>query len=188
MTINLQRVTAQQLDQVLNDLLAVYRAVFSLPPYNEGEQDVAAFAESFSRHVQYPGFQCYVAQDSQDQVCGFSYGFIISGEARWHRLFFELLQLQSREAWLDDCFLLVELAVMPQHRSQGIGGRLHDAVLADAPYRRAILSTAQNDNPALSLYWRRGWEILAQDWFFPEAEQPSYLLGLDLASKRPNRR
>lgn len=188
MTINLQRVTAQQLDQVLPDLLAVYRAVFSLPPYNEGEQDVAAFAESFSRHVQYPGFQGYVAQDDTGQVCGFTYGFTVSGEARWHRLFFELLQLQSREAWLDDCFLLVELAVVPERQGQGIGGRLHDVVLADVPHRRAILSTAQNENPALSLYWRRGWEILAQDWFFPDAEQPSYLLGLDLDGKRPSRR
>ncbi|MBV9790610.1 MAG: GNAT family N-acetyltransferase [Chloroflexi bacterium] len=188
MTINVQRVTAQQLDQVLPDLLAVYRAVFSLPPYNEGEQDVAAFAESFNRQVQYPGFQGYVAQDNTAQVCGFSYGFTVSGEARWHRLFFELLQPQSRETWLDDCFLLVELAVVPERQGQGIGGRLHDAVLADVPHRRAILSTAQNENPALHLYWRRGWEVLAQDWSFQDPASPSYLLGLDLDSRRPSRR
>lgn len=186
MTVTLQRVSAQELAQVRADLMAVYRATFTLPPYNEGEQDIAAFAESLGRHMQQPSFCCYIAQDSTThQVCGFAYGFTSRAEQRWHDFFFELLQPQGREAWLADCFVVVELAVMPDRQGQGTGGRLHDALLADIPHRRAILSTAQNENAALHLYWRRGWEILAQDMFYVEGGQPFYLLGLDLDTHRP---
>ncbi|HEY0736570.1 MAG TPA: GNAT family N-acetyltransferase [Herpetosiphonaceae bacterium] len=189
MTVELQRVTAQQIDQLRTELLAVYRAVFTLPPYNEAEPDFAAFAESFSRHVQHPDFRCYIAQDSATRsVCGFAYGFTIDAESRWYEFFYDLLQSKGREAWLADCFIMVELAVMPEYQGQGIGGRLHDALLADTPHRTAVLSTAQHENAALHLYRRRGWEILAQDWFFDQGEQPFYLLGLDLATRRADNR
>lgn len=189
MTVELQRVTTEQIDQFHADLVAVYRTVFTLPPYNEAELDVAAFAEIFSRHVQHPSFRCYIAQDSATQpVCGFAYGFTISAEPRWHDFFYDLLQPKGHAAWLADCFILVELAVMPEHQGQGIGGRLHDALLVDTPHRTAVLSTAQHDNAALYLYRRRGWQILAQDWFYDRREQPFYLLGLDLATRRPVRR
>jgi ribosomal protein S18 acetylase RimI-like enzyme len=185
MTVKLQPVTAEQIDQFRADLLAVYRAVFTLPPYNEAESDIAAFAESFSRHVQQPGFRCYVAQDaSTEQICGFTYGFTISAEARWHDFFYDLLQPTGRADWLSDCLILVELAVMPERQGQGIGGRLHDALLADTPHPRAVLSTAQHENAALHLYRQRGWQILAQDWSFDQRDQPFYLLGLDLAARR----
>lgn len=189
MTVKLRRVTAEQIDQIRADVLAVYRAVFTLPPYNEAEPDIAAFAESFRRHVAYPGFRCYIAQDAAtDQICGFAYGFTSQAEARWHDFFRDLLRSRDREDWLVDCFILVELAVMPNRQGQGIGGKLHDTLLAEAPHPRAVLSTAQQENPALHLYRRRGWQTLAQDWFFDQGEQPFYLLGLDLDSQRPTSR
>ena len=188
MTVELQRVSAEQIDQFRPDLLAVYRAVFTLPPYNEEERDIAAFGESFRQHIHYPGFHCYIAQDSTTQrVCGFAYGFT-SAANRWHAFFYDLLQPKGRADWLADCFILVELAVMPERHGQGIGGRLHDALLADTPHRTAVLSTAQHDNAALHLYRRRGWQILAQDWFYDQREQPFYLLGLDLAARRADSR
>ena len=55
-------------------------------------------------------------------------------------------------------FELRELAVTPQARGRGIGGALHDAVVAAAPHGPRWLSTHPHAAPALALYRGRGWQ------------------------------
>lgn len=69
---------------------------------------------------------------------------------------------QGVDEWVGGHFEFVELAVMPDARGCGIGRRLHDALLADLPHERALLSTsARSDDPAVRLYSSNGWVTLA---------------------------
>ncbi|WP_372492658.1 GNAT family N-acetyltransferase [Microbacterium aurugineum] len=64
--------------------------------------------------------------------------------------------------WVGGHFEFVELAVTPEARGRGIGGQLHDALLANLDHRRALLATSSSqDDPAVRLYSSRGWVSLA---------------------------
>ena len=72
-------------------------------------------------------------------------------------------------------FEFVELAVRPDSQRRGIGGGLHDALLAGLPHHRALLSTWREERPARRLYLKRGWQVLQE-----ELDASSSLLGKDL--------
>jgi GNAT superfamily N-acetyltransferase len=76
---------------------------------------------------------------------------------------------------------LAELAVLRDHRGRGVGGALHDALLAGLPHRGALLSTHREETAARRLYLGRGWRVL-----WEELDGKSSLLGLELPrSARP---
>lgn len=57
----------------------------------------------------------------------------------------------------------VELAVLPSHQGRGIGGQLHDTLLAGLPHQRALLATADDaTTAAVHLYTKRGWQRLGK--------------------------
>ena len=59
----------------------------------------------------------------------------------------------------DDEFRIVDIALLPEYRGRGIGGRLLGDVLAEAD--RAALPVSihvEHDNPAMRLYLRLGFE------------------------------
>jgi GNAT superfamily N-acetyltransferase len=56
--------------------------------------------------------------------------------------------------------------LLPEARGQGIGQRLHDALLqfaSDAGYARIALSTHESHAAACRLYRRNGWKILSRN-------------------------
>lgn len=68
---------------------------------------------------------------------------------------------EDGSAWVGGHFEFVELAVGPGARGQGLGGRLHDQLLADLPHSRALLGTSADErDPAVRLYRSRGWRQL----------------------------
>jgi ribosomal protein S18 acetylase RimI-like enzyme len=80
----------------------------------------------------------------------------------------ELLLLHGRTIGmltLDRCGSLVrilEFALEPRHRGQGLGERLLDAIARQADSQGHVLELAvMRDNPALRLYLRLGFQVLA---------------------------
>lgn len=184
MTLQILVLSQQELTEVRGQILAVYQATFAEPPYFEKEEDVARFAESLTRHAQRAGFRCCIAEDSATgQLLGFAYGYTSQTGQWWHDTVARALSQETIAAWLNGAFEFVELAVIPQMQGQGIGSRLHDALLADLPHRTAVLSTYQAEIPALHLYRRKGWLTLLQDYFFPGDDRRMVIMGLD-PSKR----
>ncbi len=60
-------------------------------------------------------------------------------------------------------FEFVELAALLDVRGQGVGGRLHDALLTDLPHHRALLGAEDDPStPAVRLYTKRGWRRLGK--------------------------
>jgi GNAT superfamily N-acetyltransferase len=158
-------------------LVSVYRAVFTEPPYSEDEADVQDFAARFPDHVQRPGFRSCVAQQDE-RIVGFAYGFTGEPGDGWWDMVADRLSDDEVETWLDDCFAFAELAVIPTARGQGIGGRLHDALLSGLPHRTAVLSTFTDETPAMRLYRKRGWVTLLDDFVFPGRLHPCVVMGL----------
>jgi ribosomal protein S18 acetylase RimI-like enzyme len=167
--------TRPQTLDLLPDLVEVYRAAFTVSPYNEDATAVARFRdEQLPRHAEREGFRCVTARED-DQVVGLAYGYTGRRGQWWTDYVAARVPHELADEWLDGHFEFVELAVHPDYQRRGIGGALHDELLKDLPHNRALLSTWRVDTPARRLYLNRGWQVLAE-----ELDANSSLLGLNL--------
>ena len=171
-------VSGAEVLRLLPELVDVYRAAFTAAPYNEDETSVARFRdEQLAAHANREGFRCVVARE-EGRIVGFAYGYTGRRGQWWSDHVAERVPQELAERWLDGHFEFVELAVHPDQQGQGIGGALHDALLAGLPHDRALLSTWTRDYPARLLYLNRGWQVLEQELW-----ENASLLGLDLTAR-----
>jgi GNAT superfamily N-acetyltransferase len=146
----------------------IYQKAFAAPPYNETLGDVLTFEGRLPYHARWKGFRCATARLNVGEApVGFAYGYATQPDTWWHEQVSEHMPAEMAAEWLVNSFEFVELAVLPEHQGRGIGGRLHDALLAGLPQRRAILSTPQQQTNALHLYQKRGWINLIENFLFP---------------------
>lgn len=110
-------------------------------------------------HRSRAGFRLATAREG-DRLVGFAWGY--TGERGQYWSDFISREVGPRvDEWIGGHFEFVELAVVPDARGRGIGRTLHDALLADLPQERALLSTsARADDPAVRLYSSCGWVSL----------------------------
>jgi len=181
MDIALRAITPADLEAVRAGILDVFAAAFDGPPYHEGPPDTARFNATPTRHAGYTGFRCYVAQEGGGgRIVGFTYGYAALPGGWWYDIVAAALDPVAVDKWMCDAFEFVELAVHPAVQGQGLGGRLHDALLAGLPYWMALLSTHQSETAGRQLYRRRGWVPLLEHFYFPGGAIPLVILGLAL--------
>ena len=178
-----------QLAAASDALATVYGAAFAQPPYNEPEEASGHFAQILRRNAASPpaGFRCCVARADGGAFVGFGYGFTYGPGTSRYDLLAKALAPEPPEVaarWLDDAFDLVELAVHPSAQGQGIGARLHDALLEGQPHRPAVLTAYDGETVAMRLYRSRGWAPISGQIFFPGGTEPHLVLGLGLARWR----
>jgi ribosomal protein S18 acetylase RimI-like enzyme len=177
----IELLTTDKLDALRDELISVYYAAFSEPPYHETETDAAQFGRSLLLHAQRAGFRGLIARDlASATIVGFAYGYSCLPGQWWHDTIASALPTELSEQWLTDSFELVELAVRPSAHGRGIGGRLHDQLLQGLPQATALLSVVQAATPAMHLYRQRGWVTLLSDFFYPGSNKASSVMGLDL--------
>lgn len=191
MAIEIIQLTPPQFQSATDEIIAVYRATFSLPPYLESEMQIAQVAKSLPEQPTRLGFRCCIARASATEpLVGFAYGFAVQSTDWWYEAVAGQMSRARLKEWLSNSFVLAEIAVMPSERRHGIGGQLHDALLAlgtatkrsALPYRTAVLSTPQLDIYAMRLYDSRGWRVLLWDFTLPGAQCPYVVMGLELVS------
>lgn len=195
MTVDVRSVPSGSILDLRPALLAIYRSVFTGPPYHESEATVRQFARALEGHVRRPGlkFVVAVAQEGAagdagvakadrpaEDVAGFGYGYTSRPGQWWYDAVSKRLDPAANAAWMNDPFEVVELAVRPGYQGQGIGGRLHDVLLEGLPHRTAVLTTAAVETPATHLYRKRGWVILSETFTFPGSSVPYVMMGLRL--------
>jgi ribosomal protein S18 acetylase RimI-like enzyme len=141
--------------------------------------------EILPRHAAREGFELVAALDA-GRLVGFAYGYRGGPGQWWHDAVRTALTPSQRRRWLAPGHVeLAELHVAAGRRREGLGGALHDALLAlypDAP--TAVLSTQVANEPAHALYRGRGWQVVLPELRFARGGEPYAILGLELAARR----
>lgn len=168
-----------QIESFQNQIITIYRDAFVLPPYNKSETEITSFANSFLSQLDRRAYKFVgaFAENNSKQLIGFSYGYSSTAGKWWHEHVKPALPKSIDTEWPDDNFQLTEIAVSPKAQGQGIGGRLHDCLLSDLPYERAILATMDADTFAYRLYKSRGWLPLLNNFLFPNVDRRYQILG-----------
>jgi GNAT superfamily N-acetyltransferase len=123
--------------------------------------DAAAWEKSpWDSHRSRSGYRLVLAHDDE-RLVGFAWGYTGDRGQYWSDYVAREVGPQV-DGWLGGHFEFVELAVIPEARGKGVGGRLHDSLLAGLDHERALLATSDRaDDPAVRLYTSRGWVKLA---------------------------
>lgn len=167
-------------EQVLGDLLPIYEAVFAEHPYNEGPRDVADFLERFQHERTARGFRLAYAHVDGSMV-GFAYGYLLESSTTWWGGF---LDTKPDDAFTREdghrTFVIMELAVMPDHRRRGLGRELHDVLVHGQAVERFTLAVRPEAQPALFLYEGLGYELVGRTR--PWDDAPTYCVAVRAAS------
>jgi GNAT superfamily N-acetyltransferase len=153
----------------------VYRLAFA-----EDRATSARFRQRLEREAAtFPGFTFHAALND-DALVGFIYGYHLQQSNWWPQMILPALTAAGQAHWLDDSFELVEFAVTPDLQGQSIGGRLYDALFANVSEPRALLGTDPPPTPAHTLYSRRGWVTILDDWHIrPDDPEAHIVMALD---------
>jgi ribosomal protein S18 acetylase RimI-like enzyme len=157
------------------DVLSLRRELGEIWP----DASRARIDEILPRHIARDGFR-FLAAFADGRLAGFVYGYRGAEGQWWHDRVAAALGRRGSERWLPPGHLeFTELHVRPEFRRRGIGGRLHDALLAgiDAPI--AVLSTQTDNEPAIALYAGRGWQVIVPYLDFGSG-RPFLIMGKDL--------
>jgi ribosomal protein S18 acetylase RimI-like enzyme len=175
--------TNAQIDEYKDQILETYRQAFSSPPYNKTEADVISFSQTLDLYRNRVGARFLVAQNDDQEIVGLAYGYETMEGQWWYDVVSKSLPHAAIKEWLDGAYELVELAVRPSVQGQGLGSRLHDAILTGLPNHTAVLSTINTETVALHLYRKRGWVTLIEDFTFPTSIHAYLIMGLKLPLK-----
>ena len=146
-----------------NEVVDVYRSVYSLPPYNEVDSQIDSFAASWPSRISKPGFLFVGATDQDGSLVGFSYGWRSVAGDDWNvKLNHQLGDLSLQ--WLSNCFEFVDLAVKPSAQGSGLGRDLTKVLFDLVEAKTAILLTHQTTTKASAMYLRNGWVKLGENF------------------------
>jgi ribosomal protein S18 acetylase RimI-like enzyme len=159
---------AEQAQQYVDDVSAVYDAIFADQPDRDAWR-----ADMYDKHCARDGFRLAVVRDG-DMLAGFAWGYVGQPGQFWSDWVIRALPEEVTRTWVGGHFEFVELAVLPEYRRRGFGRRLHDVLLDGVPAERALLGTDNDDSAAVRLYTSHGWRKLG------ELTPDTQVMGLEL--------
>ena len=158
-------------------LLARPEELVAVWPNASGER----LDEIVPRHLERDGFRFVAERDEAGRLAGIAYGYEGAAGQWWHDLVCAAMDEATRTRWLrPGHFEFVELAVRPDLRRRGLGGRLHDALLGGLAAPTALLSTEVDNEVAIALYSGRGWEVIVPELDFGPDFPPFLVMGREL--------
>ncbi|MGW0432591.1 N-acetyltransferase family protein [Micromonospora sp. NPDC003197] len=155
----LRRFTADQAQDLLEPLVALYREIHATPEtefHNE-----ARYRRQIAGHMSVPGWTLVTAI-KRDELVGYAYGFPLPENTGW----WQGLQTTVPNGFtVEDgrrTFAISEIMVRAAYRRQGIARALHDELLAGQPAERATLLAEPGNLPAQAAYAGWGWRKIGQ--------------------------
>lgn len=143
-----------------DEVVDVYRAAFTAPPWNETAEQVDAFRERLPGEAQRSTFRLAVARSGNGAMLGFATAWTTPSPFPTTRMYTAIAEAIDAEAVRDrfiGCTEVDELAVRPDASGAGIGRRLLNTV-APVPGPPAWLVTKRSAEAAVALYRSSGWE------------------------------
>jgi ribosomal protein S18 acetylase RimI-like enzyme len=137
-----------------DDLLALHAEVY-------GEQPDDGFARRFRVQRRQPGFVLAEARHG-GYLVGYAFGVPLRPSTSWWRQLTTPLPDEVTTEHPGRTFALVELAVRPSWRRQGIAATLHDLILEDRPEERATLTVPPTATAAQQAFRTWGWRKVAR--------------------------
>ena len=137
-----------------NDLLALHAEVY-------GDQPDDGFARRFRVQRRQPGFVLAEARHG-GYLVGYAFGVPLRPSTSWWRQLTTPLPDEVTTEHPGRTFALVELAVRPSWRRQGIAATLHDLILEDRPEERATLTVPPTATAAQQAFRTWGWRKVAR--------------------------
>ncbi len=148
--------------------------------YNSIWKEDSSFVDRIQKHMSYEGFKGMIAVDEGGNMIGFSYGYLSRPGQYYYSLLEKALTEKQRDIWLSHCFELVELAVHPEFRKQGIGKQLLNELLEEVSTNTALLTTQVTNLPARTLYDQLKWTVIKEPFFPNESSEPYVIMGKKL--------
>lgn len=155
----LASVDAKTLAVLVAPLAHLYRRSFSGPPWHEGEERFAGFADRLTAHLAVSGAHGVVAWHG-DKVAGVVYGWPAAAkvpDSSFYADVYGAVDPVEHHLLMAPSLEIAELMVDPGHRSRGLGRALLTR-LAD-PHPQTWFCT-HPDAPARSLFESEGWAAL----------------------------
>ena len=119
------------------------------------------FASRFRVQCRQPGF-VLVAARSGGYLIGYAAGMPLRPSTSWWREVTTTLPEQVTTEYAGRTFALVELLVRGSWRRQGVGGSLHDLILAGRPEERATAVVPPTATAAQAAFQNWGWRKIAR--------------------------
>lgn len=149
----------QDARSTLESVTQVYADVFAEPPYCEDANQVDVFTARINSALDSPGFSLITA-DVHDEVLGFTFGHQLVNGHPWLDDLCKTLPAHVTQGWEDGAtYAVVELAVRPVWRRQGVAGALYQTLLANRSERRGVLLVRPDATAAVAAYSHWGWEV-----------------------------
>ena len=174
----LELLSGKQTRAHFDRLIDIYQAAFSQPPFSESLADFLNFTGRLSYHARQSGFRCVIVRLApRSEIVGFVYGFPGTKGDWFYSLVADRIAPDLRKQYLGDFFEFAEIAVLPDFQGQGLGGLLHDALLAGIKQSAACLATPEFDTNAHHLYRRREWVTLTRGIELPGSSLSYEIMG-----------
>ncbi len=150
--------TAEIVGELEDAICALYRTVFSQPPFKWNEDEPVAQRRRLEWLSTDPTFGIVRAQVNGELI-GFAYGATLKPDTRWWSGATEPLPEELTAEWEGRTFAIFDLAVRQDYRKRGIGRNLLDVLLGSRQEERAtlVVQPVATDTKAFyeHLSWRR---------------------------------
>ena len=186
-SITIRRLSPQEFSLLAPQLVEIYIEAMGYSPSIFPNR-----ISSWRSEIIKPGFSAIVAEDARG-VLGLAYGFLGSPDTWWDRQlrrgFFEAGGPTAEQyEILHSYFELAEIHVLPGSQGKGIGRRLLETLVWNAPARFVLLSTPEVENEANSafgLYRSLGFFDVLRNHEYPADSRAFAILGATLPLRPP---
>lgn len=156
--------------EIIDELAAVYKEVYTEPPYDSGPLfDLDAFRSRTEHQAGRAGFTIVTTRSAERRLIGFSFGYPFAAGRWWAG---ETTQPPDQIKSVPK-FAVIELVLLRPWRGRGIGHQQINELLADRPEPYATLCSLP-EAPVRRLYEQWGWLQ------FGQSHLPAQALTLDV--------
>jgi GNAT superfamily N-acetyltransferase len=143
------------------EFLALSAEVYADPPYGQGDDATALFADRFRVQRRQPGFVLAEARHG-GYLVGYAFGMPLRPSTSWWRHLTTPLPAEVTTEQPGRTFALAELLVRAPWRRQGVARDLHDLILTKRPEERATLTVRPAATAAQRAVANWGWRKIAR--------------------------